>query len=140
MTGGQCAFGTQCFTLESEGSLDYQPATTPHICVYQYLPFLHIPPFYCQPRLRSARRYFLILTSLLLFEVRPKKRISLSSSALRVVTNRSQFDSCFATLYTRNVILFYLIVCYIKKKRKKNLYGIHDCHLTANCKRSRFTS
>ena len=67
-----------------------------------------------------------------------KKRISLSSLALGVVTNRSQFDSCFATLYTRNVILFHLIVCYIK--RKQDLYGIHDCLLTANCKRSRFMS
>lgn len=116
MTGGQCAFGTQCFTLESEGSLDYQPATTPHICVYQYLPFLHIPPFYCQPRLRSARRYFLILTSLLLFEVRPKKESLCRVRLWGVVTNRSQFDSCFATLYTRNVILFHLIVYYIETK------------------------
>lgn len=73
MTGGQCAFGTQCFTLESEGSLDYQPATAPRICVYQYQPLAHVAPFYCYPRLHSVRCYFLILSFSLLFGGFPKK-------------------------------------------------------------------
>ncbi|KAG7189159.1 hypothetical protein KM043_008723 [Ampulex compressa] len=62
VTGGQCAFGTQCFTLESEGSLDYQPATTPASMSTNTRPsgtHHSSPP---SPAYQPIRPYFLVLS------------------------------------------------------------------------------